>query len=193
VRALARSPLSILVSAVWGYAEATRFWLVPDIVLGWIALNRSRFAALSLVAATMGAIVGGVRMHRRAAIEYGRLTQIPGISDAMLADARDKFAARGWAAVVRAPLDGIPYKVFATESALAGRPLDELVAWTPIARAWRFYLTYVVAGMIGRALGPFVGRSEGGSLAAWAGFWLVVYLRYFARLNSRYSRADTTR
>jgi len=43
VRALARSPLAIVASAIWGYAEATRFWLVPDILLAWIALNRSCF------------------------------------------------------------------------------------------------------------------------------------------------------
>src|SRR5207253_3689066 len=105
---------------------------------------------------------------------------IPGISDAMLADAREKFATRGWAAVVRAPLDGIPYKVYATRSALAGRPVRELIAWTPIARLWRFYLVAAAAGVVGRALGRSIGRSEGRWLGAWAGFWLFVYLRYFA-------------
>lgn len=193
MRALARSPLSILVSALWGYTEATRFWLVPDIWLGWIVLNRSRFTALSLAAATLGAIVGGVRMHGRAAIEYHRLTQIPGISHAMLANAREKFAARGWAAVVRAPLDGIPYKVYGTESALAGRPLRELVAWTPIARSWRFYLSVAGAGVVGRALGRSIGRSERRYLAPWVGFWLVVYLRYFAGVNRRYGHGNAGR
>jgi len=106
----------------------------------------------------------------------------------MLADAREKFAERGWVALVRAPLDGIPYKVYATESALAGRPLRELIAWTPIARLWRFYLTIAAAGVIGRAVGRSIDRGEGRWLAGWAGFWLLVYMRYFARLNRRYGR-----
>jgi hypothetical protein len=186
VRILARSPLAIVASALWGYAEATRFWVVPDVMLAWIALNRSRFTTHSVVAATLGAIAGGVRMHHHALTERERLTQIPGISRAMLDDAREKFRARGWAAVVRAPLDGIPYKVYATESALAGCPLDELMAWTPIARLWRFSLTAIGAMTIGVVFSSSVRRREGRWLAASAVMWIVVYLRYFARLRRRY-------
>lgn len=187
---LARSPLSIVASALWGYAEATRFWLVPDIVLSWIALNASRFTMQSVVAATLGAIAGGVRMHRHAASERDLLKEIPGISEAMLDDAHAKFAGHGWASVVRAPLDGIPYKVYATESALAGRPLGELVAWTPIARLWRFYLTSAGASVIGRLFARSIRRHERRWLLASAGFWLVVYIRYFARLHRRYDGAE---
>jgi hypothetical protein len=186
VRALARSPFAIVVSALWGYAEATRFWLVPDIVLAWVALNRSRFTIPSVAAATLGAIVGGARMHQHARAEQERLTEIPGINKAMLADAHAKFAARGWVAVIRAPLDGIPYKVYATESALAGRRLDELVAWTPIARLWRFLLTAAGAMAVGVAFGTSVRRSQKHWLAAAAAFWTVLYVRYFARLRRRY-------
>lgn len=192
MRALARSPLAIVASAIWGYAEATRFWIVPDVALGWIALNSSRFTMHSVAAATLGAIVGGVRMHQRAAAERDRLTQIPGISRAMLADAHEKFAASGWAAVVRAPLDGVPYKVYATESALAGRPLDELVAWTSIARPWRFLATAAGATAIGVVFRRSVQLDEGRWVAASAAFWIVVYLRYFARLRRRYGRDDPT-
>jgi hypothetical protein len=186
VRGFARSPLAILGSAIWGYAEATRFWLIPDILLGWIAFNRSRYTMFGVIAATIGAVVGGVRMHRDAAAEHERLTQIPGISEAMLADARAKFADQGWAAVARAPLDGIPYKVYATESALAGRPIGELLAWTPLSRAWRFALTALGAALIGAVFDRSARRHEGRWLAATAVVWVTVYLRYFARLHRKY-------
>lgn len=190
MRALARSPLAVVASALWGYAEATHFWVIPDVVLAWIALNRSRFTWHGVVAATLGAIAGGVRMHQHAAAEHDRLAQIPGISRAMLTDAHEKFAARGWAAVVRGPLDGIPYKVYATESALAGRPVDELIAWTPIARLWRFVATTAGGTVIGVVFGRSVQRHEGRWLAASAGLWILVYLRYFARLRRQYDRED---
>lgn len=186
MRAFARSPLAILAAGFWGYAEATRFWLVPDILLGWVGLNRPRSIVPSVIAATIGAVLGGIRMHQHAHEEQARLTEIPGINEAMLLDAHERFATRGWVAVVRAPFDGIPYKVYATESAVAGKPIVELVAWTPVARAWRFLLTAAVAALIGRIFSRSVRRDEGGWLAATFGFWVFVYLRYFARLRRRY-------
>ena len=186
MRAFARSPLAVLASGLWGYAEATRFWLIPDILLAWIGLNRPKSIVPSVVAATIGATLGGAAMHRNARQEHLRLTQIPGISDGMLVDARERFASQGWGAVVRAPFDGIPYKVYATESGVAGAPLAELIAWTPLARAWRFLLTAFVAGLIGGFSSSSVRRNEGGWLVATLGFWVVVYVRYFARLRRRY-------
>jgi len=182
----ARSPLAVLAAGLWGYAEATHFWLIPDILLAWIGLNRSQSIVPSVVAATIGATLGGAAMHQNAREERPRLTQIPGISDALLVDAQERFASQGWGAVVRAPLDGIPYKVYATESGVAGAPLSELIAWTPVARAWRFLLTALVAGLIGVVFSRSVRRNAGGWLLATLGFWVVVYVRYFARLGRRY-------
>ena len=186
MRGFARSPLAVLAAGLWGYAEATRFWLIPDILLGWITLNRPRSIVASVIAATVGAVIGGVRMHRHAPEEHARLTEIPGINDALLLDAHERFASRGWVAVVRAPLDGIPYKVYATESGLAEKPLAELIAWTLLARLWRFILAAAAAALIGRVFSRSVRRSEGLWLAGTLGFWVFVYVRYFARLRRRY-------
>jgi membrane protein YqaA with SNARE-associated domain len=186
VRGFARSPLAVLAVGLWGYAEATRFWLIPDILLGWITLNRPRSMVTSVIAATVGAVIGGVRMHKSAREEHARLTEIPGINDALLLDAHERFASRGWVAVVRAPLDGIPYKVYATESGLAGKPVPELVSWTLLARLWRFILSAAAAALIGRVFSRSVRRSEGLWLAGTLGFWVFVYVRYFARLRRRY-------
>jgi len=176
----------VLAAGLWGYAEATRFWLIPDILLGWITLNRPRSIVASVIAATAGAVIGGVRMHRHAREEHARLTEIPGINDALLLDAHERFASRGWVAVVRAPLDGIPYKVYATESGLAEKPLAELITWTLLARLWRFILAAAAAALIGRVFSRSVRQREGLWLAGTIGFWVFVYLRYFARLRRRY-------
>lgn len=186
MRTFARSPIAILLAGLWGYAEATRFWLIPDILLTWIGLNRPGSIVPAVVAATAGATLGGISMHRNAQREHARLTQVPGISEAMLIDARARFATEGWTAVVRAPLDGIPYKVYATESGVVGRPLAELIAWTALARAWRFVLTAGAAGLIGAVLSRRLRGHEGGWFVATLGFWIVVYVRYFARLRRKY-------
>jgi len=186
VRGFARSPLAVLAAGLWGYAEATRFWLIPDILLGWITLNRPRSSVSSVIAATAGAVIGGIRMHRHAPDEHARLSEIPGINAALLLDAHERFASRGWVAVVRAPLDGIPYKVYATESGLAGKPQGELIAWTLVARLWRFVLSAAAAALIGHVFSRSVRRNQGLWLTGTLGFWVFVYVRYFARLRRRY-------
>jgi hypothetical protein len=186
MRAFARSPFAQVAALAWGAAEAMRFWLIPDILLGWIALNRPRSVLSSVVLTTLGSLAGGAWMHRHAAQERPRLLGVPGISPAMIDDAHARFVAQGWPAVVRGPIDGIPYKVYAVESATAGRPLHELVLWTPPARAWRFLVTALGAGVLGTVFGRPVARQERFWLALTALFWLLTYLRYFARLRRRY-------
>ena len=188
MQAFARSRLAILAAGLWGYAEATRFWLVPDIVLGWIALHRPSSILPSVIAANLGAVAGGLRMHQHASVERGRLTQIPGISEAMLLDAQKRFSTQRWAAVMRAPIDGIPYKVYATESGVAGAPVAELIVWTPVARTGRFLLTSVGAGLVGTIFSGSVRRHGGFWLLVSVGFWFVGYMRYFAQLRRRYRR-----
>ncbi len=188
MRAFALSPFAFVAALAWGMAEATRFWLIPDILLGWIALNRPRSVASSVALTTLGALAGGAWMHRHAARERALLLRVPGISQPMIDDAHARFAVQGWPAVVRGPIDGIPYKVYAVESASAGRPLRELVLWTPPARAWRFLATGLGAGLIGTLFGRSVRRQEAFWLVLTAVFWLATYLRYFARLRRRYGR-----
>ncbi len=188
MRAFACSPYALISALTWGFAEATRFWLIPDILLGWIALNRPRSIVPSLLLTTIGALIGGIWMYRRATEERELLLKVPGISQQMLDDAHERFAVHGWLAVVRGPIDGIPYKVYAVESATAGRPLEELVEWTPPARLWRFVLTALGAGVIGTAFRGSVRRHELFWLTLTAVFWITTYVRYFARLRQRYGR-----
>jgi len=184
--AIARSTAALAASAVWGYAEATRFFIVPDVLVGWIALHGPRVGFASAFAATAGAVLGGAAVHRDAAAQQAHLTEIPGISDAMLDDAAERFALESWGAVMRAPLDGIPYKIYAARSALDGRPLQELVLWTPPARLWRFLLVALGAGAFGMIFARTIRRREGHFLFGYAAVWAITYVRYYAGLRRRY-------
>jgi hypothetical protein len=87
---------------------------------------------------------------------------------------------------MRAPIDGIPYKVYATESGIARVPVAELIAWTPVARSGRFLLTSIGAGLVGALFRRSIARRSGLWLGLWVGFWVVGYVRYFARLRRDY-------
>lgn len=57
--AIARSTAALGASGVWGYAEATRFFIVPDVLIGWVALHGMRHGIWSAFAATAGAASAG--------------------------------------------------------------------------------------------------------------------------------------
>jgi hypothetical protein len=52
-----------LLAAAWGLAEATLFFLVPDILITWVALTSLRRALLSSLWVLAGALAGGCLMH----------------------------------------------------------------------------------------------------------------------------------
>ena len=78
-------------------------------------------------------------------------------------------------AIVNAPSQGIPYKLYATEWSLLGRGLPSLVLWTIPARAIRivgFGLLMGIAGLLFRR--RIETRPGAWALAygvAWAGFY----------------------
>jgi hypothetical protein len=186
LRAIARSTAALAASGLWGYAEATRFFIVPDVLIGWTALHGMRHGIRSALAATAGAVLGGAAVHRDAPAQHARLTEIPGISAPLVSDAAERFGRDRWAAVMRAPLDGIPYKVYAARSALDGRPVEELLLWTVPARLWRFGLVAVGAGAFGTIFGRAIRRREREFLVAYVALWAITYVRYYAGLRRRY-------
>jgi hypothetical protein len=180
--------LAVLAAAAWGYAEATTFFVVPDVLIGWAAVRSLRLGILTALAATAGAVVGGAVVHRDAHRYRAASTAIPGISNGMIADAAARFERDRWGAVVRAPIEGIPYKVYAAQAAIAGRPLRELVLITPFARAWRFFAIAVGAAVAGVILAP-VRRRIGLSLLVYLSVWAATYVTYYRGLERRYGRS----
>jgi len=184
--------LTVLAAALWGYAEATTFFIVPDVLIGWAAVRSLRLGIASAFAATAGAVAGGAVVHRNARRFRAASTDIPGVSEGMIADASARFERDRWAAVVRAPVDGIPYKVYAAEAGIRGRPLRELALLTPFARAWRFLAIAVAAAAVGAVLQP-VRRRIGLSLLVYLGVWAATYVSYFRTLDRRYGRVASER
>jgi len=54
-------------AAAWGLAEATLFFIVPDVLLSWLAAFRPRVAWPAVLTCLVGALAGGVIMYLAAA------------------------------------------------------------------------------------------------------------------------------
>lgn len=138
----------IILAFLWGIAEASLFFVVPDVPVSLIALARGGRAGLrAAVAAAAGAMVGGTALavfasHApQAAIAL--VDAVPAISPAMIARLQGMMAATDSAAglagvLILASLSGIPYKIAAASAPGLGVPVWELALLTPLVRLPRF-------------------------------------------------------
>ncbi len=169
----------LVLAAAWGFAEATLFFIVPDVIVGLIALHHPRKALWAGAVAVAGACVGGALLYvigSQAGNDLrGVMEAVPAIEPMMLDRVHDALLDRGGLAIVDGPSQGIPYKLYAAEWSLLGWGLPSLVLWTIPARAIRIVGFGVLMAIVGSLFRRRVERrSSAWSLsygAAWAAFY----------------------
>lgn len=168
-----------VVAFLWGWAEATWFFIAPDVLLTLLALRSPRTAFVACVWATVGAVAGGFMAYDYATLHPASsrevLVSIPGISDPMIGDAGARLDEHGDAAVF---LPGIPYKVYAVQAAWQHRPLAAFLLASIPARALRFVLATALASAIAAPLRRRV--RERTLIHIHLLVWTAIYTAYFA-------------
>jgi membrane protein YqaA with SNARE-associated domain len=173
-------------AGLWGFAEATLFFLVPDVLLSAIALRRPRLAWIACLVAVAGALPGGALMdrwgERDAPAARRALDRLPAISTAMIERVGRELEVSGAAALFVGPTRGTPYKIYAVESGARAMPLGRFLAVSVPARLLRFALVTALAAFCARRLFPRASpaRLYAICLVAWTGF----YSLYFALMPS---------
>lgn len=170
---------------LWGLAEATLFFIVPDVLLSAAALNRLKAAMVACAWATAGALMGGIAMYYWGMASptevWSLLDRVPAIGPAMQAEVRESMAAQGLSALFLGPLTGTPYKLYAVAAGQQGLALAPFLLVSVPARAARFVLVCLLAYTVSRRLsGRFSTPARYGILA---GCWLVFYGAYFAHMG----------
>ena len=148
IRFLAGKP-GVFLAFLWGLAEGTLFFVVPDVLLSLVAILRPRRCWRHIVAATGGALIAGAVLYGWAArdLRHARdtIAGVPFITNQMLAKADQSYRARGIGAVFLGPFSGTPYKLYAVAAPAYVRELPFLTATVP-ARAERFTLVCLLFG-----------------------------------------------
>lgn len=170
-----------LVAALWGFAEATLFFLVPDILLTDRAVVGLRSALAACGYAVAGALAGGAVMFAWGAYAPQRalavIEALPAISPAMIDAVGTELDRRGLAAVPIGSFTGKPYKIYAAQAGRrGGDPIPFLLASIP-GRLGRFLLLALIAAAVGR--GPMRRWTVRRRRLAWLGGWAVFYACYF--------------
>lgn len=171
------------IAAAWGTAEATVFFIVPDVWTSWLALHNPRRGMATTVPALAGALAGGAATYKTAQrmspeTTENVLTSVPGISAAMVAKVERQLDEQGWSALVLGPTRGVPYKIYARTLAHGHESFGRFMALSVPARMVRFLaVTGGVAGL--GKLADRMGMGAKGKSAVFLGGWAGFYTWYF--------------
>ena len=172
----------IIAAAGWGVAEATVFFVVPDVLLTFAVMRFGMRAGLRLaIVAAAAASITGVFMwlwssHDPEGARNVMLT-VPAIGPDLLERARNEIASSWPWHLFTGAMTGVPYKLYAVEAGAAHiNPLLFALVSFP-ARLTRFVLT-VLAAELGREILIKMHRLQW-RYWLWGAAWVATYAIYF--------------
>jgi hypothetical protein len=172
-------------SLVWGFAEGTFFFIVPDVPLSLAAMFRARRALLHLALAIAGAVLAGALMYAWAAASpaaaRGAVEGVPYVRERMFDSVEEQYRQWSAAALFIGPRYGIPYKVYAVLAPEHISPAAFLLITVP-ARLERLLLSWLFFALAGWALRKTGHGSPRVLLAAHAACWTAFYVYYWATI-----------
>ena len=169
-------------ATLWGIAEASLFFIVPDVLITFAVMRRGlRQGLMPSAAAAFFAAITGYGMwlwasHDASAARHVMLL-VPAIGPDLLARAHEEIAV-GWPIhLVTGAMTGVPYKLYAVEAGARGIDPLLFIPMSFAARLARFALTAILTA-IGREILVRLHWSQW-RYAAWAVVWIAVYGFYF--------------
>ena len=172
----------LVLAFAWGVAEATVFFVVPDVLITALALRSRRTALLACVAAVAGALLGGTITYAWGIRDPLGARQffdlLPAIGPAMMDGVTRDLQQMGALAILAGPMVGVPYKLFAAQAAAAGFSLPLFLLISIPARGMRFVLLALLTNAAAGWLRPRVGTRA--VLLIYAVLWTVNYGLYWA-------------
>jgi membrane protein YqaA with SNARE-associated domain len=183
----ANSKWSIIIGFLWGFAEGTAFFIVPDVYLGLVALFNWQRGLRAMLAAIIGAMAGGSLMYNLAMNDLPAinlfLDQIPLINAEMVADIANKMQTDGLITMINGPLRGVPYKIYAVQAGGQSLPYLIFLFMTILARIERLLPVTLLAGGIGKWFKDFIEKHTMFVVGAYILIWGIIYFLYYLRFR----------
>jgi len=169
------------IACLWGFAEATFFFFIPDIYLTRIALFDVRKALFACIYAAVSACAGGAVMYYLAALYPQQimhfLAYIPAIFPKLIQQVLQSIQHQAFYALMMAPLKGIPYKIYAGAFGAANINFGLFMVASFFARLFRFILITSVGGLLAKLLKLYWNKRKLVYFHIYV--WGLVYLIYF--------------
>lgn len=179
----AQPPFIVWWSALWGFAEGTLFFIVPDVLFTRTTLRSVKRGWRQLAAAVIGATIAGAVMYVWAsgspAQARSAVAAVPFVGEKIIAPAERRWNDGGTPSLFSNPLSGVPYKVHAV-LAPSHVSLPAFLLLSLPLRAERMLLSMVMFV----PLAMWVRKDEDGrkkiGLRIHLAFWLLVYAVYWS-------------
>jgi membrane protein YqaA with SNARE-associated domain len=171
-----------LLAIAWGLAEATVFFIVPDVLLTYLALKDPRRATKACLWVLVGALVGGIAMfcwgHYDLKCAEKFLTAVPAIDEELLNKVEQQIDDDGVKATFFGPMAGRPYKIYAVYAGAKDISFPSFLLVSIPARLLRFILlTWITWWVASKLLTKLQTRKKAFVLTA---VWIAFYSWYFA-------------
>lgn len=172
----------LILSFLWGLAEATFFFLVPDIIITFLALHSYKAGFLACLVALIGAMTGGAFMYlwgEKDQIKARQfLLRIPAIQSKMLKEVEKSIVDKTILAMILGPTRGIPYKIYAVIAPKLNISLLTFLIVSIPARALRFVFASITASFLAITVPQML--PDFALYVGWAIVWIVIYTIYFS-------------
>jgi membrane protein YqaA with SNARE-associated domain len=180
-------PKGLAIAFLWGLAEGTFFFVVPDVFLSLVAILDLRSTWKHVVCAVLGATLGGAILFQWAqqdtAAAHAAVEHVPFVRESMFARVDQGLRSHGLLDVAVGSMSGIPYKLYAVEAPRYFGAATFLLA-TPPARGLRFCIVWFTFGAVAAWLRKSRGPPTARQLKIYAGVWFAVYALYWGRILS---------
>ncbi|MGO1543678.1 MAG: YqaA family protein [Gulosibacter sp.] len=174
-----------LIAAAWGAAEATFFFIVPDVWITRVSLRSRKRGFATAMSALAGAVAGGIATYQwgkkiRPRESKRLLRKLPAISGEMIENAENDMQRTGNRGMLWGPFRGVPYKIFARTAGMQRLSFPSFVAWSIPARIPRFLLVVVATRGLVKLAGTFLPEAKVEKLAPTIHtvFWIAFYSWY---------------
>jgi membrane protein YqaA with SNARE-associated domain len=176
---------SVGIGFLWGLAEATLFFIIPDVFFTLVALFSVRRSAKVVLVALIGAVVGGSIMYVAGQVAPGQsqalVLKVPFVSPSMLATTKRDLDHSGIWTMAKGPWIGRPYKLYAVQASRYARwPL--FLTATVVARMGRFVFLWAVAALAGALFRKPIANRPAMAIAIHAALWTLNYIVYWSRI-----------
>ena len=174
---------AIILGFLWGLAEGTFFFVIPDVLITFVALFSWRRSLACMGATLAGSLLGGSIVYLLAsanpAAASALVHAVPFIPESMFEAARRLFETHGALGHFYGTTSGIPYKLFAS-LAPPFSPLPVFLLASIPMRLGRFLFTWAGAMLAGHFLKTRMKMAGRPLMLVHAFCWVVIYVFYLA-------------
>jgi membrane protein YqaA with SNARE-associated domain len=167
-------------AAIWGFSEATLFFIVPDVWLSIVARDNLKKGLIACFYSLLGALVGGAILFVFALYDFntvsGVIEAVPAINQDMLSRVHSELTEQGLIAVIMGPLSGTPYKIYVINAANFDFSLWWFLLISIPARLIRFMLVTILSYFLSQLISRKTNLSP---LIVILSIWSLFYLGYF--------------